>query len=110
MQGFTSQGQRICVDTSNQSRVITPTDIVYGTSNIPRLSIPNQEVQGGEFQSYFTNMFIDCPPNKGIIGFQPNGTPKCADIPVDITCAPITVAPFGGLPQTPINGVCSCDV
>lgn len=104
VQKFTPQGKKICVDALNRSSLTSnPADGAYTIA--PRPAIPAEEITGGKFQSYFTNMFAStCGTNQGITAFNANGTPACANIPVDGVCGNSNGGSYYALPGM---GLCS---
>ncbi len=101
IKGFTSQGQKICVNALDRTSLTeNPTPVSYGTPTVPSPAPPGGEPANGKFQSYFTNMFTSCGANQGIKGFNTNGTPNCVNIPVDATCGSSNAGSFYTIPTT----------
>lgn len=85
LQGLTTDGQKTCVDAQNRSTVTeNPSTVSYGTLAWP--TQPSEATQGGNYQTFFINLFQKCNTNQGISGFDANGKPICTNIPVDAKC------------------------
>ncbi|MDD2916305.1 MAG: hypothetical protein PHH70_00470 [Candidatus Gracilibacteria bacterium] len=89
LKGFTSQGQKICVDASDRT---TPTDnpvlaSLSASSIAYPTALPSGTSSGGTYQSFFNTMFgTSCGANKGIVKFGSDGAPVCAIMPLDGMC------------------------
>ncbi len=66
IQGFTSQGQKICVNALDRATLTeNPSPVSYDTPTVPSPTSPGGEPTNGKFQSYFTNMFTPvCSTNQ----------------------------------------------
>ena len=89
LRGFTSQGQKICVDAQNRTSILAnPSPAPLGSSSISYPAKPSVEpTTGGKFQSFFNNMLTSCSTNiQAIQSINSLWVPNCVNIPVDATC------------------------
>ncbi|MDD2916930.1 MAG: hypothetical protein PHH70_03765 [Candidatus Gracilibacteria bacterium] len=106
LKGFTSQGQKICVNASDRTSTITPAPASLGASSIAYpTALPSGTSSGGAYQSFFDTMFsTSCGANQGVTGFGSNGAPVCAIMPLDGMCGSSNGQSYYTAPTT---GLCS---
>jgi len=78
VKGFASDGWKYCavpIDTQSYTAHMAPV-----LSGIVWPATPAGQSMGGKLQDFFASMFITCPGDKAVGGFNADGTPICVDV------------------------------